>query len=340
MCDESLPISIHRMTMTPNAAALRNRLKLRQLALLAELESAGTLHKAAERLGMSQPSATRLVHELEELMGASLFERSSRGMSPTDLGWLLMRHAAMVLTGIDHVAQEAAALRSGNAGMLRVGMFPGAPPAMLSEAIEQLKRETPRMEVKLIDGPNEVLLASLRDGGLDIVLGRAPTGQGDDAFDFELLYADHFSVVCAVAHPVPANARQGLAALVDHAWVLPFPQAALRNNLEVLFLSQCGRMPSDVIEAVSPSLIAATVTAGHRMAVLPSWFAHGYVTSGLMRMVVPRLPNLIGPIGMITRAGEVPTSQTTRLAGVLRVALDRFAPSQGDPETGSPTPKL
>lgn len=220
--------------MAVSATALRNRLKLRQLVLLAELEAEGSLHKASRKLGMSQPAATRLVHELEDLMGDSLFERTSRGMVPTDMGRLLMRHASMVLAGIEHVYQEAAELRSGNAGVLRLGMFPGAPPKLVADAVIGLKRAAPQMEIKLVQGNNDALLDELRGGKLDLVVGRAPAASMKAAYDFELLYNEHFSVVSGASMPAP-TAPCGLEKLIDLPWILPLAGTTLRSNLDLLF---------------------------------------------------------------------------------------------------------
>ena len=323
--------------MASSLDALRNRLKLRQLVLLAELDTAGSLHKAAERLGMSQPAATRLVRDLEELMDASLFERTSRGMTPTDMGRLLMRHASTVLAGIDHVYQEAAALRSGNAGSLRVGMFPGAPPMLVADAVIALKRKTPRMDVKLVQGSNEELLDGLRDGGLDMVVGRAPTDDGKGAFDFELLYSEHFSVVGSLSEEV-THASCALEQLIDRPWILPLPSTALRSNVDLLFLSTCGRLPVDFIEAVYSPLVVSLVTKGHRLATMPSWIARELRNGGGMKILITRLPNITGPIGMLTRAGEAPSSQTTRLAEALRLSRENFDSAATDPKTVSRAP--
>lgn len=323
--------------MAASSASLRNRLKLRQLALLAELDAAGSLHKAADRLGMSQPAATRLVQELEQLIGASLFERTSRGMTPTDMGRLLMRHASMVLVGVDHIGQEAAALRSGNAGTLRVGMFPGVPPKLVAAAVIGLKRETPRMEIRLIQSDNETLLDDLRDGRLDVVVGRGPASSAKKELDFELLYDEHFCVVTSQAIAESTESCR-FEHLIDHAWVLPLPNTALRSNLELLFLSQCGRLPVDFVEAVSSPVVVALITKGNRVATMPSWIAREHESSGRMRILIARLADITGPIGLITRSGEALSSQANRMAEALRASRQHVDGSPTDSKTGSRPP--
>lgn len=306
--------------MPASSASLRNKLKLRQLALLAELESAGSLHRAADRLGMSQPAASRLIQELEDLMGASLFERTSRGMAPTDMGRMLMRHASMFLAGIDSVYEEAVALRTGNAGVLRVGIFPGTPPSLVAASITQLKRETPLMDVHLVEGPNESLLSALRDGDLNMVVGRSSAGGESEGFDFELLLKEYFSVVCGANNREPPTAPTDLSALVDYPWILPVRSAPLRTNLEVLFLGQCGRQPKNLIESICLPVNVALMTAGTCLAVMQSSLARCHVARGELRILIDRLPDLAGPIGVFTRSGETAPFQVRRMIDALRAA--------------------
>jgi DNA-binding transcriptional LysR family regulator len=65
---------------------LLGRLRFKQLALLAALDEHRNLHRAADAVHLAQPSATKLVHDLEKIFSFPLFERLPRGMQPTELG--------------------------------------------------------------------------------------------------------------------------------------------------------------------------------------------------------------------------------------------------------------
>ena len=67
----------------PSVGAILNRLRFKQLALLTALDEQGSLHKAAEILFMTQPAATKALHEMESALGVTLFDRSSRGIEAT-----------------------------------------------------------------------------------------------------------------------------------------------------------------------------------------------------------------------------------------------------------------
>ena len=85
--------------MSQNAAtvALVNRLKFKHLALLVALDDARNLHQAADAVNVAQPSASRMLGDIEEAFGFLLFERNARGMQPTSLGVVTLAYARRAL---------------------------------------------------------------------------------------------------------------------------------------------------------------------------------------------------------------------------------------------------
>ena len=72
-------MDINRTMDTPQTAQLLNRLRMRQVALLLAIGEHGTLRAAAAQLGMTQPAATKMLADIEEILGTRLFERLARG---------------------------------------------------------------------------------------------------------------------------------------------------------------------------------------------------------------------------------------------------------------------
>lgn len=305
--------------MLQSSAKLRNRLKLRQLTLLAALAEVGSLHQAASRVGMTQPAATRLLQELEAALDAPLFERSSRGVTPTDMGRLLIRHATALVSGLDHVYEEAQALRRGNAGSLRIGLFPGASPLLLARTVLDLQRATPHIDIQIQEGSQDALLQALRGGQLNAVIGRTPSQEQGRDLHFELLMRESFSVVARAAHPLAASAvRPGLPDLVDYPWVLPLPDTPLRSSLALQFITQCGRLPSQLIESHSGGTNLALLLESDHVALMPRAIARQHARQGLLVTLVDELPGLHGPIMLLTLAGAQPQQQVLRFAEALK----------------------
>lgn len=323
--------------MVSSRQTLRNRLKLRQLALLPVLDETGSLHKAADRLGMSQPAATRLLQDLEELVGAELFERTSKGMVTTSTGRMFVHHAMAILAGIDQVHDEAQALRSGHAGTLHVGLFSGAPPMLAARAIAAIKASTPQVQVRLVAADNEKLLSDLQDGSLGLVIGRAPPASAAASLNFEPLYTDYFSVTCSTANARAPQEPCQLPQLMDFPWILPLPGTPFRQSLDIQFLGQCGRLPQDLTECGAVSALQALLATSDAIAVMPRALAQPLARDGQIRILIDRLANIAGPVGVITRSNEARSSVMNRLVQALHAAWQELQAS--DHETGSASPK-
>ena len=109
------------MSPLPHDWFMRVRLKLRHLQLFIALEDLRNLHRAAERLGMSQPAASKLLGELEGQLGLALFERHPRGITPNWYGETVIRHARGILSSLHQAGDELNALQAGSAGSVSVG---------------------------------------------------------------------------------------------------------------------------------------------------------------------------------------------------------------------------
>lgn len=308
--------------MTQGIAGIRNRLKLRQLGLLVAIDEEGTLHGAARRLGMTQPAATRLLRELEDMLESPLFQRSRHGMAATELGGLLIRHAALILGGVDHAFSEALAMRAGDSGHLRVGQFASAPPSLLAKAIVHLKRASPQLNVRVTEGPQELMIHAVRDGELHLALTRAPSKESADYLAFEVLLYERFSIVCGSrSRRRRLRPQEGIASLIHEPWILPLPSTPVRASLDLQFWAQCGRVPADVVEyaAHTGASLISLLRESDYVALIPSRVAAEYQRQRLVRVLMPEVPGLVGPIGILTRQGEALPSHGQRLLDALKL---------------------
>jgi molybdenum-dependent DNA-binding transcriptional regulator ModE len=104
------------MSTNYNHWFIRARLKTRQLLLLVALAEEGNIHRAAQVLNMTQPAASKLLKDLEDVLEVPLFERLPRGMRPTWYGETMIRHARMALASLNQAHDELTALKAGRFG--------------------------------------------------------------------------------------------------------------------------------------------------------------------------------------------------------------------------------
>src|SRR5689334_7048383 len=177
---------------------LRARLKTRQLMLLIAIGDEGNIHRAAEILNMSQPAASKLLKDLEDVLGISLFERLPRGMRPTWYGETLVRHACIALSSLREAGQEIEAIKNGRFGEVGVGAIIGPAMGFMPYAIAMVAREQPNLHVRLQVASSDLLIEDLLQGKLDIMIGRL-FERHDKSNLLYVRLADE--PVCAVARP-------------------------------------------------------------------------------------------------------------------------------------------
>src|SRR5690349_12631482 len=158
-----------RSVTTSTPWFVRARLKTRQLMLLVAIGDEGNIHRAAEILNVSQPSASKLLKDLEDVLGVLLFERLPRGMRPTWYGEAMIRHARIVLSSLTQAGNELSALKTGRFGEVSVGAIIGPALRLLPQAVANVAREHPGIRVQIAVESSDVLIERLRQSKLDIM---------------------------------------------------------------------------------------------------------------------------------------------------------------------------
>ena len=149
-------------------------LELRHLRYFAAVADDGGFGRAAERLGLTQPSLSRQVSDLEELIGAPLFDRNTRGVTLTDAGEVLRAGTTQVLQATDQLLGVAAQARRGLAGRCVIGAVQTAAASRIVATTLQRSRERfPRLELIFEEYPTPKQIDALREGFIDIGLCHA-----------------------------------------------------------------------------------------------------------------------------------------------------------------------
>ncbi|GGL68850.1 hypothetical protein GCM10010095_62080 [Streptomyces anthocyanicus] len=119
---------------------LDGRLKFRHLVLIDALSRQGSVVGAAGELHVTQPAATRSLHELEDILGVPLFERGPRGVTPTVFGEAFTRHARAMLAQLTQAGRHVVELADADRGTVVVGTHLAGSTVLLPRAIAALPR--------------------------------------------------------------------------------------------------------------------------------------------------------------------------------------------------------
>ncbi len=230
---------------------LNTRLKMRHLMLLLQIRQHGSLTRVAEHMASSQPAVTNALAELEGMFGGPLFERSSRGMTPTALGQVVLARAQAMLHDLDHLTREIEALAAGHATRLHIGVIPFISGRTLAAAIRDTQARLPRrLTMTIHEGTSDALIAQLRDHTLDIVIGRASSTVDLDQLQFEVLHRQKPRLIASrrLAARLARHAPDWRK-LVELDWILGAPHTPMREQIADLFLHAGVASPVPIVES-------------------------------------------------------------------------------------------
>lgn len=293
-----------------------NQISYRHVRTFLEVARLASVGRAAEALAISQPAVSKTLRELEERLGTPLFDRVGRRVRLTGAGRIFQKHAGLSLTELDRGVR---ALRAPAApgGLIAVGVLPTVATRVLPAAALAFARALPDACLRASTGPNAFLLSQLREGRLDLVVGRLAAPEEMAGLVFEQLYAEAVVAVVRAGHPLLAAPVEDLAA---YPLILPPPDAIIRPVVEQYFLSHGREVPRPAVETVSLAMGRGLTLISDAV-----WFisrgvvAEELAAGGLAALELGGLP-LAGPVGLTVRSGQAHSDALVELMQALREA--------------------
>lgn len=150
---------------------------LQHLRLAVVACDCGSFRRAAEALSIKHNVLSRSIGQLEYLVGASLFERSSGGIKPTLAGRAVLRIARLILEQVDMLVDTGRSGGRGDTGHLVIGFYTSMSTGNLRATIGEFKKLLPQLQLATMERSRSRLMTALRNGTADAVVspGRLPS---------------------------------------------------------------------------------------------------------------------------------------------------------------------
>lgn len=214
------------------------QLNYHHLRLFWEVSRMGSLRAAATRLHLSEPTISAQIKMLEKTLGKRLFDRTSRGLTPTKSGRLMADYAAEIFSlGADMM--RALQEQSGRLAMrLHIGITDSLPKLVAWRLIRPAMKVFPNLQLSCAEGHVQELLGQLAAGRLDAVISdeAPPSSMPVKAFDHRL--GESPVVFCAAPTVARKYSRNFPASLKDAPVLLPAGRTAWRHEIDRWFDSQ------------------------------------------------------------------------------------------------------
>ncbi|ABD90154.1 LysR family transcriptional regulator [Rhodopseudomonas palustris] len=227
--------------------------------------------KAAQRLQMLPSALGRFIRLLEDDLGTRLMARTTRSVTLTDDGALLLREARGLLAQADNLAAKFRSSGRKQAATVRLGAIDSAAAGLVPMLLQDFRQRCPDVTVQLIEDKTIRLLPRLLSGRLDLAIVRPPEHPDKR---LELLFLLHETAVVAVSdrHPLAARKRVTIADLAEQRLIVPDRRSRPHSHdLTAKLFAEAGLEPHIAQIADEKQTIVNLVSAELGVAIVPKW---------------------------------------------------------------------
>lgn len=291
-----------------------HHLKMTHLRLLAHLADTRRITSAAELTGVSQPTASRLIVEIEDILGQPIHERSGRGIALTVVGTALATRARRILTELQEATTEISGLASGDSGHLQLGSVTAPALSLMLPALRTLRLTHPNITADVSVAPSALLCQELRAGRLDLVLGRPTDPQDAEDFEIQPLGTEPVALLVRQDHPLAGPNPVALPDLMRFDWVMPAAPSPLGRAMICAFAQHDLPPPRQSLTTASFLLTLTMVRQTNAIAPLARAVTDVFCTPGSGYVTLDSALQInVGSYGLMTRKGQAIPPALSRL---------------------------
>lgn len=237
---------------------------LKQLRALDAAISEGSVSGAAKVLNVTPPAISMQIRLLEENAGMPLFERTDRGLRPTDAGILLLQTTHRIEAALNECAGALEDLSGIGVGRVTVGLV-STTKYFAPRALAAFAKEHPRIDVRLSVENRQKTIHALEKYDIDFAIMGRPPG----AFDVDhAVIGDHPHIIIAAPdHPMASGRSLSLSDLAEERFLVREEGSGTRLLMQRLF-AEAGLSPKVAMEIGSNETIKQAVMAGLGIALI------------------------------------------------------------------------
>jgi DNA-binding transcriptional LysR family regulator len=284
------------------------RVRLRDLHIVLAVAESGSMAKASAKLSISHPVVSKVISELEQTLGVSLFDRSSQGVTPTQYGRALLDAAVNVFDEMRQGFRRIEFLADPTSGELAVGcpeiILAGVLPAITGHLLAQ----HPRVQLRVIHADTGLMqFDQLRKHNVELLIGRMPRPFVEEDLVSEPLFDEPFAVVAGNHSEWGRRRRVELADLAAETWVLPPPDSVPGISIAEIFREHGLKHPRAGVLTLSVQLTATLIATGRFVGMLPNSVARFSADRVGLKILPVKVPTVLGSVVVITVKNRTPS---------------------------------
>lgn len=303
----------------------------RQLKAFLVLADTGNFSRTAEHIGLSQPTLSQIIRDLESELGASLFDRTTRRVELTEAGRTFRGGALRTLKEMERTFSDVRDLTELRRGRLRVAGPPFLAATILPRAVAAFARLHPGVRVEISDVTNDEMLIRLMDGRADLCIGTIPLGQAD-VRSIPLLSED-MMIFCLKDHPLTKINAPGWADAARFPTITLVRGSGLRELVDLGF-SRAGVEFRPQWEVEQITTIFGMLAENLGIAILPRYTILGAHETHVLALPLTE-PRIVRKISCVHPASRTLSAAGQTFIKQLRLVLRRAGVAT-EPERETP----
>jgi LysR family nitrogen assimilation transcriptional regulator len=285
--------------------------------------------RAAELLGLSQPSLSRQVGLLETELGQHLLVRHGRGVEPTEAGLRFMEHASALLALAARAKEDLQSLRTSPSGKVVIGLPPRVAMVLTPPLVKRFGEAFPGASIAVAEGLSVQVREWLLAGRVDLALLYDPPSSPQ--LTFESVFREELVLVAASSSRTPPLPRAvTVAQMAAYPLILPRSPNSIRALVDSVCRSNGVRL-NVVAEIDAVHTIVELTAQGHACAILPRSSVRGPALASALSIAAIGEPRILNDLVLATARNRPLTRLANATAGLVR-GLDMaglFGPGGG-----------
>ena len=254
---------------------MSNQIEFRHLRYFQALSKELHFKKAADKLYISQPGLSRQIKQLEELIGAPLFERDKKHVDLTEAGRYFEKESKFLLNALENMVTQTTNIASGAEGELKIGFVGSAMQNVIPNLIIESTKDNPGLSFSFEEMRNAQQVERLLSNEID--LGFVRLDKVPDGLKLDKIYEDTFSLVLPKDHFLTNENFKNIKQVSEESFILFQPTYSPAYYRKILSIcADQGFKPNIVHNSVHASTIYRLVEHKLGISIVPTSLKDGY----------------------------------------------------------------
>jgi DNA-binding transcriptional LysR family regulator len=277
---------------------VERRLRLHDLRVLMTVVQAGSMGKAADQLGTSQPAISRAIADLERMLGVPLLDRGSRGVEATSFGRLVINRGITVFDELRQTVRDIEFLSDPAAGEVRIATSIAVAVSFVSAVIDRLSKKYARLSFDVLSTDNVTARRALEERRVDLTIGHL-IEPVPESMTTEVLFHEPHVVVAGSKSSLLRRRNLRLKDLINERWMLPPPDSPFGSVVREAFRAEGLDLPHAVVTSLLP-LRGSLLSTGRFLTMVPQVVSDIAADKQMFRRLPLSLPKTLRPFGIVT----------------------------------------